>query len=91
MEKVMTATDCELPVISQKPCCSDKQLVKESTDDLKVSWDQLAPVQQFFLSSFAYSYSNLLNSTGTSTNPFADYSPPFLRQDVQVLHQTFLI
>ena len=91
MEKVISTSDCETPTISQKSCCSDKQLVKESTDNFKVSWDQITPAQQWFISSLIYSYSNLSISTSTNSVTYADYSPPFIRQDVQVLHQTFLI
>ena len=90
METAITA-DCEYPTISEKPCCTNKQLMKQGDNDLKVSLDQLSFDQQVFAASFIYSYSNLFESAAYDNAAFVDLSPPFIERDVQVLHQTFLI
>ncbi|RTE54280.1 hypothetical protein EHW67_03680 [Arenibacter aquaticus] len=91
MEKAQATTSCENPTLSEKTCCTDKQVVKEGKDDLKVSFDQLTLEQQFFVASFTYSYLSLFEGIESNDVPFIDYPPPFVKRDVQVLHQTFLI
>jgi hypothetical protein len=91
MEKTQAISGCENDTLSGKSCCTDKQFIKEGKDDLKVSFDQLTPEQQVFVTSFTYTYINLFEGTESKEVPFFDYSPPFVERDVQVLHQTFLI
>lgn len=91
MEKAQATTSCENPTLSGKPCCTDKQVVQEGQDHLKVSFDQLTLEQQVFVASFTYSYLSLFEGTESTEVPFFDYPPPFVKRDVQVLHQTFLI
>jgi len=92
MEKAQASKiACENPMLSQKSCCSDEQIVKQGQDDLKVSFDKLTFDQQVFVASFTYTYINLFEGTTSKEVPFTDPSPPFIRQDLQVLHQTFLI
>jgi len=91
MEKTQSSTSCENPNISKKSCCTDKQLVQEGQDDLKASFDQLNLEQQIFVASFTYTYISLFEGSESNQVPFVDYLPPFVKRDVQVLHQTFLI
>ena len=91
MEKAQATTSCENPALSEKSCCTDKQVIKEGKDDLKVSFDQLSLEQQVFVASFTYSYKSIFEGTESKEVPFFDYPPPFVKRDVQVLHQTFLI
>jgi glutamine cyclotransferase len=91
MEKSKTTSSCENPTLSEKSCCTDTQVFKEGIVDLKVSFYQLTLEQQVFVASFTYSYISLFEGTESKQVPFVDYAPPFIRQDVQVLHQTFLI
>lgn len=91
MEKMQSTSSCENPSLSEKSCCSDKQVVKEGQDDLKISFDQLNFEQQIFVASFTYAYISLFEGTESKQVPFVDYSPPFVKRDAQVLHQTFLI
>ncbi len=90
MEKVQATKGCEKPMLSEKSCCSDQQIVKEGKDDLKISFDTLSFEQQTFIA-FTYSYINLFEGTESEEVPFEDYPRPFVKRDVQVLHQTFLI
>ncbi|WP_036154704.1 HYC_CC_PP family protein [Maribacter forsetii] len=89
MEKVKT--DCDNLDITQKSCCTDTQLIVEGTDNMKVSFDQLSFDQQILIASFTYSYLNLFKGINSTKISFKDYAPPFVKQDVQVLHQSFLI
>ncbi|TXE07393.1 hypothetical protein ES711_11540 [Gelidibacter salicanalis] len=91
MEKAPVSTSCENPDLAVKSCCTDKQIVKEGQDDLKVSFDTLTLEQYLFVASFTYSYINLFEGTESNSIPFVDYAPPFIERDVQVLHQTYLI
>ena len=89
MENVKT--DCNNLDITQKSCCRDTQLIVEGAEDMKVSFEQLSFDQQLFIISFTYSYLNLFNGIDANTISFEDYAPPFVKQDVQVLYQIFLI
>lgn len=91
MEKMQKPSDCENPLLSKNSCCTDKQIVNQGTEDLNVSFEQITFEQQVFFTSFVYSYYNLFEATESKTILFVDYPPPFLKRNVQVLHQTFLI
>ena len=90
MEK-MQMLESDKDSLSEKSCCSDEQLVVEGQDDLKTSFEQLTLEQQTFVATFLYSYINLFKGLDENIVPFKHYSPPFLIQDVQTLHETFLI
>lgn len=91
MDKMQSTSSCEDTHLSESSCCSDKQVIKEGQDNLKISFDQLNLEQQIFVASFTYTYINLFEGTESKQIPFVDYAPPFVKRDVQVLHQTFLI
>lgn len=91
MEKMQAAFNCEITTIAKKSCCKDIQLIVEGQDDLKNSFEALSFEQQIFVFTFYHSYSNLFEEKNTTAILFVDYPPPFLKRDVQVLHQTFLI
>ncbi|BAO56089.1 HYC_CC_PP family protein [Nonlabens marinus] len=91
METAQPAKTCENPKMSEKSCCTDQQIVKEGKDDLKISFDTLSFEQHTFIAAFTYSYINLFEGTESEEVPFEDYPRPFVKRDVQVLHQTFLI
>ncbi|ALM20304.1 hypothetical protein AAT17_03100 [Nonlabens sp. MIC269] len=91
MEKVQAEKTCNNLMMKEKSCCSNKQIVKESNEDLKMSLDKVTFEQQIFVAVFTYSYLNLFESAESEDLAFEDYPPPFLERDIQVLHQTFLI
>ena len=91
MEKAELASSCENPEMKKKSCCSDEQLIVEGQDDLKDTFHTLTFEQHIFVASFAYSYINLFEGTVSKEVPIVDYLPPFVKRDVQVLHQIFLI
>lgn len=90
MEKVKTVPDCENQTLSQKSCCSDEQMIQQGQENLKISFYSLSLEQQIFVASFTHSYLSLFVETSDEVS-FVHHSPPFIKQDVQVLHQTFLI
>jgi len=90
-QKQQPVKGCENSKMTSTSCCSDQQIVKEGKDDLKLSFDTLSFEQQTFVVAFTYAYSNLFEGTESEEVPFVAYPPPFVKRDVQVLHQTFLI
>ncbi len=90
MEHNQSQNDCESEV-QDDSCCSDKQIVVEVQDDLKISFDTLNFEQQVFVATFFYSYINLFDSLDTNIVPSRDYTAPYLIRDIQKLHETYLI
>ena len=91
MEKAEPAKSCSNSMVSKKSCCSDEQLIIEGQDNLKQDFTKLTFEQQTFIAAFTYSYINLFEGTESKEVPFNDYPRPFVKRNVQVLHQTFLI
>ena len=88
----MEAEEIALAEITKKSCCKDQIDVVQGQNELSVkTFDDLEIEQQFFLTSFAYSYSNLFNVLKKEIVPHKHYSPPYLIVDIQLLNDTFLI
>ncbi|RYC51927.1 hypothetical protein DN53_08560 [Flagellimonas olearia] len=85
------ADDCGMDMEMEKSCCDDESFTVQGQDDLKISFDDFSVGQQLFLVSFVHSYFYLFENNVEEVSAFRDYAPPPLIQDVQVLHQTFLI
>lgn len=91
-EMKSTKGQCSMKAMKMSmDCCSDVEFVFDGQDDLKISFEQLSFDQQLFIASIAYSYLTLFEGFDDNEIPFKEYSPPPLIQDVQILHQTFLI
>ena len=90
METEQPTDDCETGILEDS-CCTDKQIVIEGQDDLKISFDTLNFEQQTFVATFFYTYINLFEGLDTNVIPFRDYKPPLLIRDIQKLHETYLI
>jgi hypothetical protein len=91
MEKAILTASCGNPEMKKQSCCSDEQLIVTGQDDLKDNFSKLTFEQQVFVASFTYSYISLFEGTISNEVAFVDDSPPFIKRDVQVLHQSFLI
>lgn len=87
----MDSTSCDNDTISEKPCCTDEQFIKQGQEELKGSFNQFTFDQQLFFTAFTYSYLNLFENIDTRETFFQEYDPPFVERDVQILHQSFLI
>lgn len=91
MENTQLTSNCENPEVSQKSCCSDKQVGVHGQNEFKDIFKTLTFEQQLFVAALTYSYIQLFEGADASAIPFVAYSPPFVKRDVQVLHQSFLI
>ena len=60
-------------------------------NELKTDLSSLTFNQQLFVASFIDSYLNLFEGFDKDTNPFKEYSPPFIVKDIQVLDEVYLI
>ena len=56
MDKPTPVSDCN---VSEKNCCSDKEMVVVGADDLKKTNETLTSDQQLLVASFIYTYVNL--------------------------------
>lgn len=90
MEQQQSKNDCKSEV-QDDSCCSEKQIVVEGQDDLKISFNTLNFEQQVFVATFFHSYINLFDVLDSNIVPFRDYAAPFLERDLQKLHETYLI
>ncbi len=90
MEKSQSENDCEI-TLAEDSCCTNKQLVVEGQDELKLNFDKITFEQQAFVATFFYTYIGLFEGLDTQIIPFKNYSPPFLERDLQKLHETYLI
>lgn len=76
----------------KKDCCKDELEIVKGQDQLKkTSFEDLYVDQQFFLTAFVYSFTNLFEGLPEQVIPHKDYSPPNLVTDIQVLDQVFII
>ena len=82
------SNDCS---VAEKSCCSDKQTIVEGQDELQSSFDSLSLEQQQFVTSFVYSYINLLISVEKETNSYRGYSPLIVVKEIYKLDETYLI
>lgn len=75
----------------QHDCCQN-QIIKIQTDDnfAKASFD-LQLDKTFVAAFFAVFVLPEVAISDCKTTPYRDYSPPFLRQDLNILYDTFLI
>lgn len=91
MDNMEASLNCEMIPSVKKICCTDKQLIVEGQDDLKISLDNLDFEQFVFISAFSYSYISLFEEQTSLAITLKGYPPPIPKRNVQVLHQTFLI
>lgn len=85
--------NCSLPaVITKKNCCKDEVQHIEGQDELRqTSIKKIKVEQQKFLLAFAFSYQNLFANLSKQIVPHQYYSPPEVVDDLQVLHEVFII
>ena len=88
LDKPSPNKDCN---VQKKNCCSDIVKQFEGQSELKTDTIPLNLEQQFFISSFIYSYINLFEGLDNNVIPFKYYSPPLLIKDIQILDAVFLI
>ena len=79
---------CEIKV---PDCCTDKQIVFEGQDELKISFEELSPDQQLFITSYVFTLVNLFEGLEEHVVPFKAYSPPLVVKDIQKLDEVYII
>ena len=77
--------------ITKKDCCNDQQVKIDGQDELKTSFDKLTQKQQFFVTSFAYSYLNLFKGFNNDKTSFSESPPPLLVKQIFKLDECYLI
>ena len=77
--------------ITKKNCCSDKQLVLEGQDTLKISFDKLEKEQQIFVAVFFHTYNKLFEDSEEVIPSLNNYPPPIIVRQIYKLDETYLI
>jgi len=88
--KMAKTTSSECSVI-KKSCCSDKQIIVDGQDELKISFDKLEIDQVVFVTSFAYSYFQLFDTSDENNHISLEYPPPHIVKQIFKLDETYLI
>jgi len=88
MDESLSNPECS---ITKKKCCSNKQIVVDGQDELKISFDKLSLDQQKFVAVFVYSYSKLFVDFEENTISIAEYPPPLIIRQIYKLDETYLI
>lgn len=77
---------------TKKNCCKNEVEKIEGQDNLKQeTTKELTFQKQYFLLSFITSYSNLFINLNKHIVPHKYYYPPKLTNNIQILHQVFII
>ena len=77
--------------VKQNNCCKNETTLLESSIFNKDKFINLQHVDVEILLFKTNSYLVNFNYTATEIEYYSDFSPPDIAQDIQVLHQTFLI
>ena len=88
MENPSPNRDCS---VEKSNCCKDVFTQFNGQNELNSDLSSLTFNQQVFVASFIDSYLNLFEGFEKDSNPFKEYSPPFIVKDIQVLDEVYLI
>lgn len=75
----------------QSNSCCENQNATIASDDATTTKIVLESIQQDFILAFAYTYFGINPFALDANKDYISYCPPELRQDIPVLHQSFLI
>ena len=76
--------------ISEKPCCGDESNVYQLKEDFNKK-QNLIELETAFITLFLANYTLLFNSEERGTFTKTPPPPPLIREDTQILFQTFLL
>lgn len=88
MEMDIATTDCST---KKKTCCSKKQVIVEGQDELKISFDTLSLDQQYFITSYVYTFVYPIEILDESPLVFNNTSPPKVVRQLYKLDESYLI
>jgi len=78
--------------VKKKSCCKDVSQVFSGQNQLDVKSPlDLSQFQKQFVAAYFETYINLFQGLPKLVQPFVDYQPPVIVEDIQVLDQVFLI
>lgn len=87
-----TGDDCDDETIVEKKCCSDVVTLIEAEEFNTTLQFTVGKKLALFAVAFIESYIDLFQKRIVFENEiFKDFPPPDVQQDIQILHQTFLI
>ena len=69
---------CENSLISENSCCTNQKIIKEASDELKISLYNFTLEQQFFVAVLFSTYFNFFDNSKDPSKSFDDYAPPFI-------------
>jgi len=76
--------------IQKEKCCNDVHELIPGHQNEQQALQKLELNQVEFILAFTYTYINLFE-TSSENIAYVDYIPPLVKNDIQILHQTFLI
>ena len=87
--------ECESPTVqkpvNKKGCCENTYQSLELDEDYSLEKQVLTKADVQLVAVFVYTYLHLVTPDGNTDIATSHPSPPLLKQDIQVLHQTFLL
>ena len=91
MMEDMEMSNSDNTSILKDTCCNDITTIIDGQDEVHQNGKQVTFQQQFFITSFLYTYSALFSNKESSVESYKKYIPPILVKDIQVLDEAFLI
>ena len=83
--------DNKLVNFDKQSCCQDEvHFVQGANSELKKN-KKAQEQTQVFATLFIYTYLNLFSNLEADSNPYLNYTPPIVINDIQILYDTFLI
>ena len=89
MQEIIMHSNTSL--VKQNNCCKDETTLLESSIFNKEKLINLQNLESHILFFKAHSYIGIFKGIALPTEYYTDLSPPYIKQDIQVLYQTFLI
>ncbi len=77
-------------LLKTENCCANHYTTIES-DDTITSKQVFQTINLKFFVAFAFTYLGLQPSEVDNNSQYTNYSPPLLKQDIPILHQSFLL
>lgn len=90
-KRACSVTDNQEDKLQSKPCCENQHELFQLSDEVTAQHQNDLQLNKTFVAAFIHTFVVQLFSYGETTPNLPYYSPPELKQDVQVLFQTFLI
>ncbi|CAZ95225.1 hypothetical protein Q4603_08155 [Zobellia galactanivorans] len=77
--------------VEKSSCCASEVIAMEGQNDVKPSFNDFQLDQKVFLVAYTYSYIGLFEPLTKRNQTYAQYHPPKIVENIQLLDQVFLI